>query len=250
MRGSAYALREEVRAARFRAQQNEAGRLPEEQKLRHAEAKASMHKRDPTSNLAARSEVRMEGHRERIFAREAPSKKGGQGDDSQPQAEATVCGEPNEMEVEECIQKTGNDTLRVMTKETTGLNVEVGVDIVHNKGRGDPTSTMLWSPRKHAGHKKPLESEEEESDDEIMAKDARTSDDDQEVEALGTENQQHHKDESEWQVEEEYTDLGEEHRIQAGVESDSGRELGGQTSKLGLYVGKGGVYRHSKWHLR
>lgn len=148
------------------------------------------------------------------------------------------CGEPNEMEVEECIQKIGNDTLRVLTKETTCLNVAVGVDIVHNKGRGDPTSTMLWSPRKHAGHKRPLESEEEESDDEIMAKDAKTSDDDQEVEALGTEDQQHHKDESEWQVEEEYTDLGEEHRFEAGVESDSGRELGGQTSKLGLYAGK------------
>jgi hypothetical protein len=55
MRGSAYAPREEVRVARFRAQQNEEGRLPEEQKLRHVEAKASMHKRDPTSNLAARS---------------------------------------------------------------------------------------------------------------------------------------------------------------------------------------------------
>jgi hypothetical protein len=146
------------------------------------------------------------------------------------------------MEVEECIQKTGNDTLRVMTKETTGLNVAVGVDIVYNKGRGDPTSTMLWSPRKHVGHKR-LISEGEESNDEIMAKDAKTSDDDQEVEALGTEDHQHHKDESEWQVEEEYTDLGEEHRIQAGVESDSGRELGGQTSKLGLYAEK-------KWGLQ
>lgn len=30
------------------------------------------------------------------------------------------------------------------------------------EGRGDPTSTMLWSPRKHAGEKRPLEREEAE----------------------------------------------------------------------------------------
>lgn len=35
------------------------------------------------------------------------------------------------------------------------------------EGRGDPASTMLWSPRKHAGHKRPLEREElEESKEE------------------------------------------------------------------------------------
>lgn len=31
------------------------------------------------------------------------------------------------------------------------------------RGRGDPASTMLWSPRKHAGQKKPLEADEEEA---------------------------------------------------------------------------------------
>lgn len=33
--------------------------------------------------------------------------------------------------------------------------------ILPTEGRGDPTSTMLWSPRKHAGFKRPLEVEEE-----------------------------------------------------------------------------------------
>jgi hypothetical protein len=31
------------------------------------------------------------------------------------------------------------------------------------RGRGDPTSTMFWSPRKHAGQKKPSEANEEEA---------------------------------------------------------------------------------------
>lgn len=31
------------------------------------------------------------------------------------------------------------------------------------EGRGDPASTMLWSPKKFAGHKRPLDREESET---------------------------------------------------------------------------------------
>ena len=34
------------------------------------------------------------------------------------------------------------------------------------EGRGDPTSTMLWSPRKHVGQKRPLDREELEASEE------------------------------------------------------------------------------------
>lgn len=42
------------------------------------------------------------------------------------------------------------------------------MNILPSGGRGDLASTMLWSPRKHASQKRPLESEEEKSDDEIL----------------------------------------------------------------------------------
>lgn len=34
------------------------------------------------------------------------------------------------------------------------------------EGRGDPTSTMLWSPRKHTSHKRPLDRRELETSEE------------------------------------------------------------------------------------
>ena len=127
---------------------------------------------------------------------------------------------------------------------------------------------MLWSPRKHARHKRPLETEEEESDDKIIVEEAATSEDDQEMEVLGPGakcNLQFHNDEAERQVEEEYTELGEDHRNQDGAESESGRAIGCQGSKQGMSVelvstdtiaaifgrpheeGIGGMLRN--WHL-
>ena len=45
------------------------------------------------------------------------------------------------------------------------------------EGRGDPASTMLWSPRKHARHKRPLEHEvHEASEDEDYGSEAATAD--------------------------------------------------------------------------
>lgn len=42
------------------------------------------------------------------------------------------------------------DTAAVVEEITEGLATPV-------EGQGDQTSTMLWSPRKHAGHNRPLD---------------------------------------------------------------------------------------------
>ena len=51
------------------------------------------------------------------------------------------------------------DTTADMEEITDGLAMPV-------EGRGDPTSTMLWSPRKLAGHKRPLDRLELEASEE------------------------------------------------------------------------------------
>lgn len=78
-------------------------------------------------------------------------------------------------------------------------------------GKWDPTSTMLWSPRKHAGQKKPMESEEEESNNEAMTEEVATSEDDQDEETLSAEeegDQQWHKGEPRRHAEKASTELG------------------------------------------
>lgn len=83
-------------------------------------------------------------------------------------------------------------------------------------------------PKKHVGHKRHLETEEEESDDEIMVEEATTSEDDQEMEMLGAwakDDQQLHKGATKRHEEEEYTELGEGHRNQAGADNKLGRAI-------------------------
>jgi hypothetical protein len=78
---------------------------------------------------------------------------------------------PKEMEEGVGLQKTSEVALRASAKKTArpkGSEGE-GMDLTPPEGRGDPASTMLWSPRKHAGHKRPLESEEEISEGECRA---------------------------------------------------------------------------------
>ena len=68
------------------------------------------------------------------------------------------------MEVDGGLQKTSGESLNALAEKNVSLKGPEGegMDLLPLEGRGDPTSTMLWSPRKYAGHKRPLESEGEE----------------------------------------------------------------------------------------
>jgi hypothetical protein len=51
------------------------------------------------------------------------------------------------MEMEECTLKYVDETSNALVNNAIGLNAAEGMDLSHNEGRGDPTSTMMWSPR-------------------------------------------------------------------------------------------------------
>ena len=62
-------------------------------------------------------------------------------------------------------QKTAAESLceTIMGKSGTMDTADIKGVTTLTRGRGDPTSTMLWSPRKHASQKQPLELEEVEA---------------------------------------------------------------------------------------
>ena len=74
------------------------------------------------------------------------------------------------------------------------------MDTLPNEGKGDPTSTMLWSPRKHVGQKRPLEAEEAISDNKTSDEEEAMSEGSQEEEALDGGDQRRLKDELERQA--------------------------------------------------
>ena len=149
-RSSAYALAEEARAARNRTK-SLAG---ETSRMRDLQA--------VPENPAAMNQER------------------GANNPSLPQAiqgYAEVSGQMNvdgrQIHVERQEASTGGLRRVIPSTDEMAMEIDTAAETVNLaspvEGRGDPTSTMLWSPRKHAGQKRPLEreaSEEEESDTE------------------------------------------------------------------------------------
>ena len=117
---------------------------------------------DQPTNLAMGVRSDAEGSKEPGSARENPNNETDSGNTMQPTKNAIESDKLKEMEVDGNIQKGSGETASASAEKTLNLNgsKEKRMDTLPNEGRGDPTSTMLWSPRKHAGQKKPLEAEE------------------------------------------------------------------------------------------
>ena len=118
-----------------------------------------------------------------------------------------------------------------------------GMDILPIEGRGDPTSTMLWSPRKRDGQKIPLEAEGEVSDNETSDEEEAKLEGSQEEEALDGGDQRCLNDEPEHQEKGDGTALGGELQTQSGSEEriqrdvdkhGSKAEIGGENYGAGL----------------
>ena len=122
----------------------------------------------PTTNLVMGERSGAEGCREPGSAREIPNNEKNLGDTTQLTKKTTENDGPKKMEVDGNIQKDGGEIASASAEKALGLSesAEKGMDILPNERRGDPTSTMLWSSRKHAGQKRPLEAEGEVSDNE------------------------------------------------------------------------------------
>jgi hypothetical protein len=103
------------------------------------------------------------GSREPASSKEIPNIEC-PGNATQPPRDGLESEGPKEMEVDGDIQKTNGETACALAEKPVSPKGSKGeeMDLLPFEGRRDPTSTMLWSPRKYAGHKRPLESEGEE----------------------------------------------------------------------------------------
>ena len=161
MRTSAFALAEEVWATRYRSmmQGEEGGRRNDGQKDRE-EGTSEMQKENAQTKdteMRAQSEesdgspLRIDTHAITERGQEEHAKS-----DLGEIEEGTRPGESGE---------PGTTTAGAATteEETVAMEQLQAQEVwTPTGGRGDPTSTMLWSPRKHFGFKRPLEVEEAE----------------------------------------------------------------------------------------
>lgn len=250
-RSIAFTLGEEARAGHYRAQQMELGHTSGGQEERRSEGGEG---------------IQLQGQPR---AMEAQNKVGGPRNVTSPPKEALESEGPKEMEMDVSTRKSGDETLSLLTRKNPGLcgSAEKGKDATYTEGRGDPTSTMLWSPRKHASQKRPLESEEEEFDRESMTDEEAAHEGNQNTEALDAEggNQQHSVD-PQRRAEETNSELGEERRNvgaaamdldedgrrQGATASEAGGEVSTTARQQGKYVEMEPVhaYRHSSRRLR
>ena len=127
-----------------------------------------MAERRPNNKFGHGRRKRWEGCREPGSAREIPNNEKCPRNTMQPTKKTIESKGPKKMEVDGNIQKGGGEAASASVEKALGLNgsAEKGMDTLPNEGRGDPTSTMMWSPRKHASQKRSLEVEEEVSDNE------------------------------------------------------------------------------------
>jgi hypothetical protein len=215
MRGSAYALIEEDRAARYRSRQRADG---------HAlERPGEWRHEGQTENLDMGEGSDVEGYKDLGPARENQNNEKGNGNTTQPIEKTNESNGPTEMEVDRNIQKEGGVMASISAVKGPGLNGsagEEGVGTSPNGGRGDPTSTMLWSPRKHAGQKRPLDTEVVVSDNETSDDEDEMSEGNQEGEATDEGEQPRPVGEPEHQVNGDRIWLNEETETLAASEGD------------------------------
>ena len=155
----------------------------------------------------------VEGYRDPGPARENQNNEKGNGNTTQPIEKTNESNGPTKMEVDRNIQKEGGVTTSVSALKGPGLNGSAGEEWVGtspNGRRGDPTSTMLWSPGKHVGQKRPLDTEVVVSDNETSDDEEEMSEGSQEGEATDEGEQPRPEGESKHQVNGDRTWLNEE----------------------------------------
>ena len=215
MRSSAYALAEEVRAARFRSKQRMAGHAGERQEEWQTE--------DQPANMVVGIRSNAEGSKDLGPAGENQNDETDPGFNMQPTKNATECDGLKEMEVDGFPQEGSGETASTLAEKTLILNrsEEEGMNTLPNEGRGDPASTMLWSPRKHAGQKRPLEPEETISDNETSEEEEALSEGSQEGVDPEEGDQRRDTTEMDHQDQGDRTDLGGELQALSGAENES-----------------------------
>ena len=150
MKSNAFALREETRATLYKSRQKAAGHTHERpEEWRNI---------GQTANLVLRGGCGVTGNGESGSARGNPISEKEGGNTMQPTKKVLGEDGPKEMEIDWTKQKEGDDSTIASAEKALELNGsdETRADNSPNGGRGDPASTMLWSPRKHAGQKRPL----------------------------------------------------------------------------------------------
>jgi hypothetical protein len=165
----------------------------------------------------------VEGYRDLGPRRENQNNEKGKGNTAQPIEKTNESNGPTEMEVDRNIQKEGGVTTSISAVKGPGLSGsagEEGVGTSPNGGRGDPASTMLWSPRKHAGQKRPLDTDVAVSDNETSDDEDEMSEGSQEGEATNKGEQPRPAGEPEHQVNRDRTGLNEETETLAASEGD------------------------------
>ena len=208
MRSSAYALREEIRAAQYRSRQRE------------------WRNEGQGANLAMREEGEVEGCRDPGPVGEKRSSEFNPGNHTETTKKAMENEGSKEMELDGPPQKESEETAGASEGKALTHNgsTEKGREDLPLEGRGDPASTMLWSPRKHAGHKRPLDEEAVTSDSETSEEEEAMSEGSQEVEDLNEGEQPLPAEEPQIQAKSDGDVPGSESQPQVGAES-SPREV-------------------------